>query len=125
MSDEQPQLPPKVGHVLLLAGIIREVDGGNRLGAAALAEAILSHRDFPGCCPAPFAPVHTSERPWERKGWLDDQGRSWFYCDIEKAWFLEKFLSIEPDGHEIRTSCFPWHLPHWAILVPADGELQP
>ena len=30
-------------HILKLAEIIREVDGGNRLGAAALAEAILSH----------------------------------------------------------------------------------
>lgn len=36
-------LPPRVGHVLRLAEIIREVDGGHDLGAAALAEAILSH----------------------------------------------------------------------------------
>jgi len=38
------KLPPKVGHILKLAEIIREVDGSNSLGAAALAEAILSHR---------------------------------------------------------------------------------
>ena len=37
------KLPPKVGHILKLADIIREVDGSNSLGAAALAEAILSH----------------------------------------------------------------------------------
>jgi len=41
MTDK---LPPKVGHILKLAEIIREVDGSNSLGAAALAEAILSHR---------------------------------------------------------------------------------
>lgn len=34
---------PKVGHVLRLAEIIREVDGNHSLGASALAEAILSH----------------------------------------------------------------------------------
>jgi hypothetical protein len=39
-------LPPKVGHILRLADVIREVDGSHSLGAAALAEAILSH---PGC----------------------------------------------------------------------------
>jgi hypothetical protein len=37
------KLPPKVGHILRLAEIIREVDGSHSLGAAALAEAILSH----------------------------------------------------------------------------------
>jgi hypothetical protein len=37
------KLPPKVGHILILAGIIREVDVSHSLGAAALAEAILSH----------------------------------------------------------------------------------
>jgi len=38
------KLPSKVGHILKLAEIIREVDGSHSLGAAALAEAILSHR---------------------------------------------------------------------------------
>jgi hypothetical protein len=37
------KLPPKVGHILRLAEIIREVDGSHTLGAAVLAEAILSH----------------------------------------------------------------------------------
>lgn len=40
MTDK---LPPKVGHILVLADIIREVDGNHSLGAAALAEAILNH----------------------------------------------------------------------------------
>lgn len=37
---------PSVDHVLTLAAIIREVDGNHSLGAAALAEAILSHPLF-------------------------------------------------------------------------------
>jgi hypothetical protein len=42
------KLPPKVGHIFRLAEIIREVDGSHSLGASALAEAILSHRDVKG-----------------------------------------------------------------------------
>jgi hypothetical protein len=45
MTDK---LPPKVGHILKLAEIIREVDGWHSLGAAALAEAILSHHNVEG-----------------------------------------------------------------------------
>ena len=46
--------------ILKLAEIVREVDGGNRLGAAALAEAILSH---PGSRWSPAVePVPVSER---------------------------------------------------------------
>lgn len=40
-ADEE--LPPRVGHILKLTEIIREVDGNHDKGAAALAEAILSH----------------------------------------------------------------------------------
>jgi hypothetical protein len=66
--DRQPQaapaaapapdeLPPKVGHILRLAEIIREVDGTHDKGAAALAEAILSH---PGIAEVlPTAPAAT------------------------------------------------------------------
>jgi hypothetical protein len=43
-AQPEPQgLPPRVGHILRLAEIIREVDGSHDKGAAALAEAILSH----------------------------------------------------------------------------------
>jgi hypothetical protein len=41
VTDEE--LPPRVGHILRLAEIIREVDGAHDKGAAALAESILSH----------------------------------------------------------------------------------
>ena len=67
-------LPPRVGHILKLAEIIREVDGSHDKGAAALAEAILSH---PGSRWGPaIEPVPVSERPWEREGWCDAKGQA-------------------------------------------------
>ena len=47
-TEMTTNLPPKVGHIFRLAEIIREVDGSHSLGACALAEAILSHRDVKG-----------------------------------------------------------------------------
>jgi hypothetical protein len=66
-EPEVPErLPPRVGHILRLAEIIREVDGNHDKGAAALAEAILSH---PGSRWSPaIHPVAVAERPWEREG---------------------------------------------------------
>ena len=48
----EPGEVPRIGHILRLAEIIREVDGRHDKGAAALAEAILSH---PGICSAGLA----------------------------------------------------------------------
>ena len=48
-------LLPRVGHVLRLAEIIKEVDLGNRLDPVSLAEAILAHPGFSGCHDAPAA----------------------------------------------------------------------
>ena len=54
-------------HILKLAEIIREVDGNHRLGAAALAEAILSHpggRWSPAVEPEPEGPGPVDYRRW-------------------------------------------------------------
>ena len=61
LSQPEPGgLPPRVGHILRLAEIIREVDGNHGKGAAALAEAILSH---PGSRWSPTTkPVPVAER---------------------------------------------------------------
>ena len=78
LSQPEPGgLPPRVGHILRLAEIIREVDGNHDKGAAALAEAILSH---PGSRWSPtIEPVPVAERPWEReKGWRDPDGECWW-----------------------------------------------
>jgi hypothetical protein len=59
LAQPEPEgLPPRVGHILRLAEIIREVDGNHCKGAAALAEAILSHpgsRWSPTIEPVPVA----------------------------------------------------------------------
>jgi hypothetical protein len=57
-----PGLPPRAGHILRLAEIIREVDLQSHsdtfvLGEAALAEAILAHPGFSGCHDGPAAPA--------------------------------------------------------------------
>ena len=52
LAEPEPGEVPRIGHILRLAEIIREVDGRHDKGAAALAEAILSH---PGICSAGLA----------------------------------------------------------------------
>jgi len=66
--------PPRVGHILRLAEIIREVDGNHDTGAAALAEAILSH---PGSrWSSTIEPVPVAERlPGPED--CDAEGRCW------------------------------------------------
>lgn len=57
------RLPSRVGHILRLAEIIREVDGSHDKGAAALAEAILSH---PGSRWSPtIEPQGPSDEVWD------------------------------------------------------------
>ena len=92
-------------HILKLAEIIREVDGGNRLGAAALAEAILSH---PGSRWSPAVkPVPVSER----RPWLEDcdaEGECyWFDPAGTGAWYLDTY-----QGN------YTHWLPHRALPVP-------
>jgi hypothetical protein len=60
-ATASPGLPPRVGHILRLAEIIREVDGKHDLGAAALAEALLAHPGFGGCHDGPAAPAAQGE----------------------------------------------------------------
>ena len=54
----EPGEVPRIGHILRLAEIIREVDGRHDKGAAALAEAILSH---PGICSAGLAALDEAD----------------------------------------------------------------
>ena len=60
LAQPEPEgVPPRVGHILRLAEIIREVDGNHDKGAAALAEAILAH---PAAINTQPAPVPAAER---------------------------------------------------------------
>jgi hypothetical protein len=112
-------LPTRVDHVFRLAEIIREVDGNHDKGAAALAEAILSH---PGSRWRPtIEPVPVSQRPWEREGWCDADGRCW-WGRVEghpgnPEWFLATREEIS-DFYEIGDWCVL--LPHHALPLPTE-----
>ena len=60
LAEPEPGEVPRIGHILRLAEIIREVDGRHDKGAAALAEAILSH---PGICSAGLAALDEADGP--------------------------------------------------------------
>ncbi len=64
---------PDIEHIYALAAIIREVDGAHSLGAAALAEAILSH---PASQWGPVLPV-------PNKAELEADFRAWFNAKRE------------------------------------------
>jgi hypothetical protein len=99
-------IEPNTDQVLRLAAIIRKVDGSHRLGAAALAEAILSH----------LAPIPVSERlPGPED--CDDQGRCWlhFLLGDDPTWTLEHYTSALCSGRS------HW-LPAWAIPLPEVQE---
>jgi len=82
--------------ILKLAEIIREVDGGNRLGAAALAEAILSHpgsRWSPTVEPEPEGPI-----AWMYLGEPDYDGRDWHdHWEVTLSERLARFKSDNKD----------------------------
>ncbi len=111
-EPEVPErLPPRVGHILRLAEIIREVDGSYDKGAAALAEAILSH---PGSRWSPaIQPVAVAERPWVGRAWFDADGRCWWFNHAGiPEWQL---ASGGPYGD--------FSLPHYAL--PISQSTQP
>jgi hypothetical protein len=77
-------------------------------GALDFARAILQRYATPQPSPVPVA-----ERPWEREGWCNAEGKCWFLMEIcgDLAWELEDPSSTITFG---RISC----LPHNALPVP-------
>ena len=73
--------------------------------------------------PAPNpAPVPVAERPWERDGWCDAEGRCWWFAPAEEtpSRFAprQRWGLYAPDPADEDTHC----LPHWAILQSPQGE---
>ena len=70
--------------------------------------------------PAP-APVPVAERPWERDGWCDAEGRCWWFAPAEEtpSRFAprQRWGLYAPDPADEDTHC----LPHWAIFQPPQG----
>jgi hypothetical protein len=52
-------------------------------------------------------PVPVSERPWEREGWCDAEGRCWWWCHRHESWELD-------DG----PAHYRHSLPHNALPIP-------
>jgi hypothetical protein len=72
--------------------------------------------DNPTTAPAPAPkPIPVSERPWERDGWRDTEGRCWF-CNAYSMgkWNYQLPPDSEQDWGVLETHC----LPHWAIARP-------
>ena len=71
---------------------------------------------------AAVQPVPVSERPWERPGWCDAEGRCWRFDPCENGWWSYGYPL------DLMASPGPWtHMsPHWALPVPAadEGEVR-
>jgi hypothetical protein len=119
-ATPQPVPVPAPMSADTLAAIIREVDGTHRrLGAAALAEAILSH---PGSRWSPtIEPVPVAERPWEREGWCNSDNEAFFFDSDTKKWSLcecDKYSPVMTNASDRYTHS----LPHNALPVPGAEE---
>jgi hypothetical protein len=85
--------------------------------------------------PAP-APVPVAERPWEREGWCDAEGRCWLLTteDEYPQWRLHSVEGHQPGGSMIwvpvdsttgamvDTFYASHSLPHWAIPLPQPPQ---
>lgn len=132
-------------HILKLAEIIREVDGGNRLGAAALAEAILSHsasRWIPAIEPEGLTEEEIEkrfQRWWQRwgrpaltpipaeerlpgTGDCDAEGRCWWWIIDQPGEFPHWIYA--PIEAQSWAGYSAW-LPHHALPVPASTTETP
>ncbi len=120
LAQPEPQgLPPRVGLILRLAEIIREVDNNHDKSATALAEAILSHPDCSYDSPA-IEPVPVSERlPGPED--CDAEGRCWWWYPPRAGnaptygYWAHEDDATDRAHHEWPAA---W-LPHWALPVPA------
>jgi hypothetical protein len=70
---------------------------------------------------ATLNPIPVAERPWERQGWCDAEGRCWWsgydagHDDATvPAWFLDR----PPSPMELRFFGYTHSLPHDALPVP-------
>ena len=68
--------------------------------------------------PAPV-PVPVAERPWEREGWCDAEGRCWWLV-LNQSWPCVYLMRSDDDllaAADEDVHC----LPHWAIPQPPQG----
>ena len=64
-------------------------------------------------------PVPVSERPWDREGWCDAEGRCWWGRPSEELCNSDWFLATCAEVEEFCDSCPPTvSLPHHALPIP-------
>jgi len=59
-------------------------------------------------------PVPVAERPWEREGWCDAEGRCWRFDPCDRGWW--SYGPILPSDGD--PAPFTYLLPHHALPVP-------
>ena len=90
--------------------ICRELAELEPLAAKALKE---PSADLAGWSRPAIKPVPVSERPWEREGWCDAEGKCWICGNVEGDWRL-----MNPRKVSWLKYCFSHSLPHHALPVP-------
>jgi hypothetical protein len=91
-----------------------------------LLRAALARWGRPTAPPAPaVVPVAVSERPWEREGWRDAEGRCWWGRPSEELCNSDWFLATRDEVEDFCSECMPIvSLPHNAIPLPQAGEVE-
>jgi hypothetical protein len=72
-------------------------------------------------------PVPAADRPWERPGWCDAEGRCWWGRCADGFFNPEWALATHADIEQFCSDAMPQHcIPHWAIPQPPQGgEVEP
>jgi hypothetical protein len=68
-----------------------------------------------------FRPVLASERPWERPGWCDEEGRCWMGCADGRDYCASWQLCYPRLASRLMKWSAP-HWAHWAIFALPTGE---
>jgi hypothetical protein len=119
LQRHQPPQPVTVSEVAELAQWLRKhYECALELGRLDWAEksaraADLLERQQP-------VPVPVSERPWERDGWCDEQGRCWLRGKVEGDWRL---LHPTNSGVPQLKYCFSHSLPFYALPIPRSENV--
>jgi hypothetical protein len=119
----------EIAKCLVAAGVDAmegESDGTNRMYWEGWNEQILSGiraviaADRARSATPTINPLPVAERPWEREGWCDAEGRCWWLnpcgdvCGTVPSWVLDGIPAIK----EIRFYGYTHSLPHDALPVP-------
>jgi hypothetical protein len=64
-------------------------------------------------------PVPAAERPWEREGWCDAEGRCWWGRPSEELCNSDWHLATRAEVEKFCSYCMPIvSLPHHALPIP-------